>query len=535
MKRRKLTVWMLLVTMCGAFVLGGCSGRTGNEEEETAPAVEQEEDAEPAVGAGDEQSPGQEESEAQETAPQVTFAREEKDWYDEESGKWALHLEYDTAEVQGEGFETVAESVSQWSDQRKEELLTYGEGLYPTASEEAALSESASADSYYYSIFEELEVMRADSRVISLRELNSDYTGGAHGNYGYTGIVFDSQTGALLSLNDILKDEEGFQQEAAGYIAEELKVRYGEGLFPEYESTVEDMWESGPVWYLDGAGITFVFNPYEVGPYAMGAAEVTLPYDVFGEYMEDAYAGINGAGAAALPENTDVFLTLASEDSVQQRLNIRTETDEEYGETQITLELGDSSVVAGTFGRMGSAYLLNLTDGRSFVLFDADYASDDYVTFLYEITGGVIKEGNRLEGISLSDGAINTELLTLRMSLNVFGTYYGMMDYKIDENGMLAQQSDIFRIMGNDSDAYLLTVIQDLPVTIDGRETILPAGSRIRITGTDNQGLAYFRVDESGEEGSILYERGDGADDTWTLYVNGRPETDYFEMLPYAG
>ena len=50
MKRRKLTVWMLLVTMCGAFVLGGCSGRTGNEEEETA--------------------------------PQVTFAREEKDWYD---------------------------------------------------------------------------------------------------------------------------------------------------------------------------------------------------------------------------------------------------------------------------------------------------------------------------------------------------------------------------------------------------------------------------------------------------------------------
>ena len=118
MKRRKLTVWMLLVTMCGAFVLGGCSGRTGNEEEETAPAVEQEEDAEPAVGAGDEQSPGQEESEAQETAPQVTFAREEKDWYDEESGKWALHLEYDTAEVQGEGFETVAESVSQWSDQK---------------------------------------------------------------------------------------------------------------------------------------------------------------------------------------------------------------------------------------------------------------------------------------------------------------------------------------------------------------------------------------------------------------------------------
>ena len=92
MKRRKLTVWMLLVTMCGAFVLGGCSGRTGNEEEETA--------------------------------PQVTFAREEKDWYDEESGKWALHLEYDTAEVQGEGFETVAESVSQWSDQRKEERLT---------------------------------------------------------------------------------------------------------------------------------------------------------------------------------------------------------------------------------------------------------------------------------------------------------------------------------------------------------------------------------------------------------------------------
>ena len=283
--------------------------------------------------------------------------------------------------MRGEGFEAAAESVSQWSGQRAEELLSYGEGLYPTASEEAALSENASADSYYYSIFEELEVMRADSQVISLRELNSDYTGGAHGNYGYTGIVFDSQTGALLSLDDILKDEEGFQQEAAGYITEELKVRYGDGLFPEYESTVEGMWESGPAWYLDGAGITFIFNPYEVGPYAMGAAEVTLPYDVFGAYMEDAYAGTTGAGTAALPENTDVYLTLAPEDSSQQRLNIRTEADEENGETQITLELGDSSIVAGTFGRMDRAYLLNLTDGRSFVLLDADYASDDYVTF----------------------------------------------------------------------------------------------------------------------------------------------------------
>ena len=145
MKRRKWTVWMLLAAACGAFALGGCSHNGENGEEEI-PSVNEQQDTEAAVSAGEEETSEPEEDAAGETAPQVTFAREEKDWFDEESGKWALHLEYDRAEVRGEGFEAAAESVSQWSGQRAEELLSYGEGLYPTASEEAALSESASAD-----------------------------------------------------------------------------------------------------------------------------------------------------------------------------------------------------------------------------------------------------------------------------------------------------------------------------------------------------------------------------------------------------
>ena len=49
-----------------------------------------------------------------------------------------------------------------------------------------------------------------DERVISLIERNSEYTGGAHGSWGSSGITFDAENGEILELSDLLTDAEGF-------------------------------------------------------------------------------------------------------------------------------------------------------------------------------------------------------------------------------------------------------------------------------------------------------------------------------------
>ncbi len=204
------------------------------------------------------------------------------------------------------------------------------------------------------------------------------------------------------------------------------------------------------------------------------------------------------------------------------------------GNVSISLSLDDMVVEIGEFGRLGSAYLLGLADGRSFVLLDADYASDDYVTFLYELTDGALVEQSRLEDVSLQSATVSAEQLYLRVHVDVLGSYDAYMNYVIDDAGALQPTSDFYEIPTDDSDWHLLTVAQELPVTLDGEETTLPAGTQLRIVGTDNQATAYFRVETTGEEGSIAYTRGEG-DEAYLLYINGVSEYDYFEMLPYAG
>ncbi|MCD8335104.1 MAG: YobA family protein [Clostridiales bacterium] len=204
------------------------------------------------------------------------------------------------------------------------------------------------------------------------------------------------------------------------------------------------------------------------------------------------------------------------------------------GNVTISLSLDDMVVELGEFGRLGSAYLLELADGRSFALLDADYASDDYVTFLYELTDGALVEQSRLEDVSLQSAAVGTEQLRLRVHVDVLGSYDSYRDYVIDDGGALQATSDVCEIPTDDSDWHLLTVTKELPVTLDGQKATLPAGTQLRITGTDNQATAYFRVEDTGAEGSIAYTRGEG-DEAYLLYIDGVSEYDYFEMLPYAG
>ena len=68
-------------------------------------------------------------------------------------------------------------------------------------------------------------------------------------------------------------------------------------------------------------------------------------------------------------------------------------------------------------------------------------------------------------------------------------------------------------------------------MTLSGAETTLPAGSMLRITGTDNAGTAYFQLD-TGETGTISYVRDQ---EQWQLLIDGVSENEYFELLPYAG
>ena len=134
-----------------------------------------------------------------------------------------------------------------------------------------------------------------DTEVLSFRQMYSDYTCGAHGNYGYKGVTFDVVSGVQLSLGDLLQEDvefEAFCEQAAEICIREAGETYAEGLYVDYETIIRESIGTSAGWYLDAAGLTVIFNPYEIGPYAMGPAFITLPYAELAEVLRPEYLGL---------------------------------------------------------------------------------------------------------------------------------------------------------------------------------------------------------------------------------------------------
>lgn len=415
-------------------------------------------------------------------------------------------------------------------EQYKEDALGYCEIL--------EMSEDLEPEFYGCSIDSRIVYTRVDASVLSFCRNYSDYDCGPHGNYWYEGVNFRVEDGKRLTLKDLLTEDAEFSDfctKAGDYCIQEVCEEYGEELYENYETIIRESLSEEPDWYLNAAGITIIFNPYEIGSYAMGPAFVTLPYEVFADMLKPEYQAFTGEGTAELPLDMEVELELTEDTGERVRLWIEETQLDDVWDYALWLQVGAQKEKMDDMARIGSAYILRWADGRSFLLFDADMASDDYITYLYEITNGMLQKTGETDRIcSIEPGYVNPGKLKLRTSVDLLGTYGAKVDYEITEDGTFVSDCSYYKLENN-SPWSILTTIRELPVTIDGQETSLPAGSRLRITATDLKGTAWFREEKTGTEGEIHYTEGNEEDSAWPICIDGVEETEYFESLPYAG
>lgn len=218
--------------------------------------------------------------ETKDKQPKLHIEQKNKELYND-SNQLLVDTVYDTISIRGVGYEKAAEAIGKWSAKNEATILAETEEYFQY------LLETQGQRSY--TINEKIEATRNDNRVISFTKKNNTYSGGAHGNYGTWGYNFDAQTGIKLSIADIVNDFSEFTTAANEYLFAELEKGYGEGLWKDYKETIKAMWKENDYWYFNDSGITIIFNPYEVGPYAMGDVMITLPYDVFEAYIEEQY------------------------------------------------------------------------------------------------------------------------------------------------------------------------------------------------------------------------------------------------------
>ena len=126
---------------------------------------------------------------------------------------------------------------------------------------------------------ESFEVLLNEKKLLSLRLFHSEYTGGAHPNYGASHVTFDLTTGDELTLDDLLKP--GWR-DIVTQLAE-ASLREQHGLKPDAPLNAEgplfeNAFELNDNWFLTAEGLGFSYDPYEIGPYAAGFIEPVIPY-----------------------------------------------------------------------------------------------------------------------------------------------------------------------------------------------------------------------------------------------------------------
>jgi len=131
-----------------------------------------------------------------------------------------------------------------------------------------------------YAMELEQSVLFNSAQIITIESFNYSYTGGAHGNYGTVFYNFDVATGKEIKLKNLLVDKfEPTLKAIAGPIfkkayLEEGMTKYSEAGF-YFDNDVFTLTDN---FAVTKEGLKFVYNPYEVAPYALGQQEIIIPY-----------------------------------------------------------------------------------------------------------------------------------------------------------------------------------------------------------------------------------------------------------------
>lgn len=507
---------MMLLGMGAVLLLTGC------KKKEEAPVVE--ETPEIIV----EEVVPEEPEETEHVIPLSIHTKvNDKTYYFEDGETAYLYLQYCDVTVEGDGYEKVKRNIENWSLERSEGLRS----LY-TSFEEQAVSSNAQAqkDFYGYSLYQTVQTARVDDAVVSLLDDTYQYIGGDHGEFHREGINFDAQTGKRLALSELFTDYEHFVEDAKERIIYELKDRYEDDLFADYESSVRALWQDGaePQWYLDASGIIIVLQEYSVGDYKIGAPEICFPYSEYKAYLKESYLPGEGDGVAVFQANQEVTFPLPGTGQNASLMFLWEEGED--GISYSSLWLDQSELKLEDYLSLEDIYLIKY-QGEVYCMLVVDYASDDYETSTYRLTNGILEKIDTFE-TSIDGGNINAHEIKMETRIDFLGSYGGMKTYRFDGNGRLATDDTEYVLERN---RYVLTSKTDLPVLLDGEETesTLPAGSNIIINATDGETYVKFTLQETGQTGTMMVQRDPKE---WSnITINGINENDCFEMLPYAG
>ncbi len=545
MKRKSIVLFCTLT-----LLLGGCNFPTGSSSDKSAPDTTS---ADNSVFQGDKSVSPDTESTKPNILPHdpgeilIHYQQLPKTYQNEDTQTDLLHTEYQKPTISIFENEAASSMIAAALSKEEKNFLSYAEDLISEA-EELFLQNPDDFSAYYADCI--YEPQRTDESILSLRQLRSSYTGGAHGIYSYRGLNFDSTTGSLLSLSDISTDKETLLDEAEAYIRSQLDLpRYQETLPNSSEavsSAIMDEILTEDTWYFTNGGITFVSNTGVLGPHAADAYFFTIPYQKLST-LEPKYH-YTGPFELSSPIGSTITANLDGNEDMDA-IFFDCTLEETTGELSCTFTINGTDY---------SSYLLSddcrLSDGASgfdmeYYVIDLDtsdeYAeiaildhgmSDDYVTYFFRYDRGNLSYlGYICDLLSHSSCKINGDgTLMADLPINLLETANTSVLYQLKDNSLeMIPQSWYYINMENFPEEYKyheiladVTVYKEKSRNTDAI-TLTPKDGPVSFPATDNE--HWFMLKTSDNQLYYLYL------EDFCKLESGQYATDVFKNLLQAG
>lgn len=225
-----------------------------------------------------------------------------------------LEVSWELPAVYVEGRDEAGAIINEHIAAINETFHTGNDYGYGTASGVSLLLEAATDNYAYivntgaentpmlYSTGLSVKVPRADEKALSLRYTTYEYTGGAHGMYVDRAYIFDTATGERVTLDMLSADADAFSAFLQEYMLS-LYEADEDGYYSE-RALLDSETAPGALaaliregsWYLGDEGLVIFSDIYELGPYAAGICEFTVPYSALEGRLDERYMPVDKSG-----------------------------------------------------------------------------------------------------------------------------------------------------------------------------------------------------------------------------------------------
>ena len=203
---------------------------------------------------------------------------------DAEEETLLLTAQWETPELTGASDQAagpIQDYYETWRQQRQEEL--------EQLREQAQAQQQTNAGFQPYFWEETYEIARQDGAVVSVLRTALTYTGGANAQTVWQADNFDGQTGAVLTLDALLVDENS-RARLFALAAEEIAAQRAEGLafYDGAETQAQAIHRSGNFYFTE-QGLVLFFPVYDLAPFTEGPVRLTLPYETLHDIVKEEY------------------------------------------------------------------------------------------------------------------------------------------------------------------------------------------------------------------------------------------------------